>query len=189
MDKQHIEALLSPLPPEQRQRVEEVALLLAKEVVRSSLGDTMLGPLEELFEELFEELSSPAPPPSEGATTERYERRALIGRGGTGVVYRVYDRKVFRHVAMKVLRPNLVPEINDTFDKEARLSALLDNIPGIVAMTDYGQLEDGRPYLIMEEVIGDTFSDRIRAFHHPGGQSGASRRDQLLTLLRQFVRV
>ena len=95
-------------------------------------------------------------PPSEawvGRTLgDRYELRALIGRGGSGVVYEGVDRLLNRTVAVKVLREALDPSLAARVRREARAVARLAH-PGIVAVHDVGQA-GGRPYLVMEFVAG-----------------------------------
>lgn len=74
-----------------------------------------------------------------------YELRGEIGRGGMGVVYRAFDRKLDREVALK---------ITDSEDAvEARMTASLEH-PGIVPVYDAGQLPDGRVYYAMRLVRG-----------------------------------
>ena len=86
---------------------------------------------------------------------ERYEARSLIGKGGMGAVYLVWDKQLSRFVAMKILPLELL-ELEEAivrFEREARAMASLDH-PSILKIFDYGQTADGFPYLIMEYVEG-----------------------------------
>ncbi len=85
---------------------------------------------------------------------DRYELRALIGRGGMGEVYEAVDRQLGRTVAVKVLRPELAADraFAVRFRREARTAARLSH-PGIVAVHDIGE-DDGRVFIVMEFVAG-----------------------------------
>jgi eukaryotic-like serine/threonine-protein kinase len=101
---------------------------------------------------------------SEGPLTEptvrnpvlgnRYELRALVGRGGMGEVYEAVDRQLGRTVAVKVLRPELAADrgFAGRFRREARTAARLAH-PGIVAVHDIGE-DEGRVFIVMEFVAG-----------------------------------
>lgn len=78
----------------------------------------------------------------------RYEMRGLVGKGGMGEVYRVWDRLLEREAALKVV------EDAEGMMKEARIVARLEH-PGIVAIYDAGQLADGRGYCVMRLVAGE----------------------------------
>ena len=79
----------------------------------------------------------------------RYELRELLGRGGMGAVFRVYDRELERDAALKVLDDlGAAVELD-----EARLLAKLEH-PGIVPVHDAGTLPDGRAYFVMKLVRG-----------------------------------
>src|SRR5439155_16584331 len=86
----------------------------------------------------------------------------LLGRGGMGEVYRAYDSRLGRDVALKVLRAKFTADAERLarFESEARMLAAL-NHPHIGAI--YG-LEDanGVPALVLELVEGDTLADRLR---------------------------
>jgi serine/threonine-protein kinase len=84
----------------------------------------------------------------------RFER--LIGRGGMGSVYRARDLALGRQVAIKVIRPELIRDAgaHERLRKEAQMLARLHH-PSIVAVYEYGTLEDGSPYLVMELVKGN----------------------------------
>jgi serine/threonine-protein kinase len=96
-----------------------------------------------------------------GTKLAHYEITSHIGSGGMGDVYEATDTKLGRSVAIKFL-----PEAfsHDTervarFQREARVLASL-NHPGIAAI--YGLEEiDGRHFLVMELVPGDTLAERI----------------------------
>lgn len=74
-----------------------------------------------------------------------YEIREEIGRGGMGVVYRAWDAKLEREIALKITEEAHVPE--------ARIAASLEH-PGIVPVYDAGRLADGRAYCAMRLVRG-----------------------------------
>jgi hypothetical protein len=92
---------------------------------------------------------------------ERYEIRALLGRGGMGEVYEAVDRRLDRTVALKVLRPELARDrrLLARFRREARTSARLAH-PGIVAVHDVGE-HGGRAFIVMEFVAGRTLARAI----------------------------
>lgn len=75
-----------------------------------------------------------------------YELRSEIGRGGMGVVYRAYDPRLDREVALKVVDASAV--------SEARTAAALEH-PSIVPVHDIGSLPDGRFYIVMRLVPGE----------------------------------
>lgn len=91
----------------------------------------------------------------------RYEVLARIARGGMATVYRAYDRRLDRIVALKVMHPHLA-ESDDfiaRFRREARAAAKLSH-PNIVAVYDQGIWGDSL-YLTMEYVDGEDLRDRL----------------------------
>lgn len=105
---------------------------------------------------------------------ERYSLHHVLGRGGMGEVYRVYDRVLRRELAMKRLRPGLHghPVSRDRFLTEAQLTAQLQH-PGIVPVHDLGTGEDGVPYFTMKEVRGRNLDTIIEEVHTAGIAAGA----------------
>ena len=85
----------------------------------------------------------------------KYRIEGLLGRGGMGAVYAARDLVLDRPVAIKVIRPELVPDpaARERFLREAQTLARLTH-PSIVRVFACGLLPDGGPYLVMELVRG-----------------------------------
>ncbi|MEQ1508367.1 MAG: serine/threonine-protein kinase, partial [Myxococcota bacterium] len=117
------------------------------------------------------EVADPATEPGAAPIGDdpRYERIALLGRGGFGEVWRVRDRVLQRTLALKVLRPRPSARQTDLL-AEARAAARLRH-PAIVTVYDVGVLPDGGLFYTMEEVGGATLVDRL-----PAGTGPALRR-------------
>jgi eukaryotic-like serine/threonine-protein kinase len=94
---------------------------------------------------------------------ERYEFVRALGAGGMGCVYLVRDPVLSREVALKVMDERLAgsEEFVERFRREAKAAASLLH-PNIVAVYDYGENEQGAPYIAMEHVPGGTLEDTIR---------------------------
>ena len=83
-----------------------------------------------------------------------YQLHQLIGRGGMGEVYRAYDTKTDRIVAVKVLPPNMAADetFKARFRRESQAAAGL-NDPHVVPIHRFGEI-DGRLYLDMRLIEG-----------------------------------
>jgi len=80
----------------------------------------------------------------------------LIGQGGMGSVYRARDLSVGREVALKLLREDISDaSAASRFLEEARITGQLQH-PGVPPVHRIGQLADGRPYLAMKLIKGQT---------------------------------
>ncbi len=80
----------------------------------------------------------------------------LLGTGGMGQVYRAErtDGAFEREVAVKLLRPEWSsPNLRARFERERHVQARLQH-PGVAAVLDAGESEDGQPFLVMELVEG-----------------------------------
>jgi serine/threonine protein kinase len=89
-----------------------------------------------------------------------YEILDKLGQGGMGIVYRARDTRLNRLVAIKVLTgANWTEERRRRFIHEARAASAL-NHPNIIVVHDVG-VEDGRDYLVMEHVAGQTLDALI----------------------------
>jgi len=96
-------------------------------------------------------------------TIAHYRIMEPIGAGGMGAVYKAYDKKLQRIVALKVLPPEYVSQQDRRrrFYQEARAASAL-NHPHILTVYEVGE-EDGKPYIAMEYVEGETLRQKIRA--------------------------
>jgi tRNA A-37 threonylcarbamoyl transferase component Bud32 len=87
-----------------------------------------------------------------------------LGLGSFGQVFRAYDTELGRTVAIKLLRAGRLAsrEEVDRFLREARSAAQLQH-PGLVALHETGETEDGLCYLVEEFVEGETLAARLQA--------------------------
>lgn len=93
----------------------------------------------------------------------RYRIISLLGRGGMGVVYKVEQIFLGKELALKTIDATSRSDIAiRRFQAEAR-AIFAVNHPNIVAVHDFGLLDDQTPFLAMEFVKGQTLSDLIRA--------------------------
>jgi eukaryotic-like serine/threonine-protein kinase len=93
----------------------------------------------------------------------RYEVLEPLGEGGMGTVYKVRHITLDRRFAMKVLRRDLAADADLAvrFLQEARATAAIKH-PSVVAITDFGTMDDGVPYFVMELLEGETLAACIR---------------------------
>lgn len=86
-----------------------------------------------------------------------------LGEGGMGAVFEALHEAIERRVAIKVLHPEFArtPEFTGRFFNEARAVNRVDH-PGLVQISDYGQLPDGMAYIVMEFLKGESLSHRLR---------------------------
>ncbi len=93
----------------------------------------------------------------------RYEVKSELGRGGMATVYKAYDPRFEREVAVKVLPREMLhdPQFRVRFEREAKTVASLEH-PAIVPVYDVGE-EDGQPYFVMRYMTGGSLSERIHA--------------------------
>jgi formylglycine-generating enzyme required for sulfatase activity len=90
----------------------------------------------------------------------RYRLDQVVGRGGMGVVYDAWDEGLKRRVAIKVLAPSVSGKnAVERFKQEATLAGRLHH-PNIVVIHEAGEV-DGRAYIAMEFVEGETLEDEI----------------------------
>jgi serine/threonine-protein kinase len=111
--------------------------------------------------------ASPSPSPeaeiSIGTVLDgRYRIESILGTGGMGCVYRAEHTGIGRPVAIKVLHADLNRnrEAAQRFQREAIASGRLDH-PNIVNVSDFGVLDAGPCYLVMEVLEGESLGARL----------------------------
>jgi serine/threonine-protein kinase len=92
----------------------------------------------------------------------RYRLEARIGSGGMSTVYLAFDETLERQVAIKLMSREVASDSDqlERFRREARAVAQLSH-PHVVGVIDAGE-DDGRPYIVLEYVEGETLKARIR---------------------------
>jgi DNA helicase-2/ATP-dependent DNA helicase PcrA len=96
-------------------------------------------------------------------TIAHYRLVEPIGAGGMGVVYKAFDNKLQRVVALKILPAEYVSQQDRRrrFFQEARAASALSH-PHILTIYEVGE-DDGTPYIAMEFVEGQTLRQKIKA--------------------------
>ena len=97
-----------------------------------------------------------------GEVIGQYRVLAELGRGGMGVVYRVEHVQLGRPAALKMLLPHVAtdPGIVQRFFQEARAASLIEH-PGIIEIYELGTHTDGRAYIVMALLKGETLDHRL----------------------------
>lgn len=92
----------------------------------------------------------------------RFRIEREIGRGGMGAVYLATHLDLERPVAVKIMRPEFASDadVSDRFLREARTMAKLRH-PNAAMIFDAGNLPDGRHFIVMEFVEGETLSQAL----------------------------
>lgn len=93
---------------------------------------------------------------------DRYVVTDLLGEGGMGAVYAARDVRLPQQVAIKVLRERGMadPSVIARFRQEAEAASRI-NHDRVARVTDFGFMNDGRAYLVMEYVGGRTLKQMV----------------------------
>jgi serine/threonine protein kinase len=95
------------------------------------------------------------------AETRRYRFADFIAQGGMGEVWRGFDKRLGREVALKILRKRWGVSA-EKLREEAKLVSRLSH-PGIAAIHDLDELPDGRPFFVMKLVEGTNLENWLAA--------------------------
>lgn len=99
-----------------------------------------------------------------GQFFERYQLGDQTGKGGMAIVYKAYDTRLEKQVALKIIRTDrITPEMADKtlkrFEREAKAAAQLEH-PNIIKVLDFGKA-NGSPFIVMEYLPGGTLKKRL----------------------------
>src|SRR5215216_6091282 len=96
-------------------------------------------------------------------TVAHYRIMEALGAGGMGTVYKAYDEKLHRVVALKLLPPEYTSheDRRRRFLQEARAASAL-NHPHILTVYEIGDA-DGKPFIVMEYIEGETLRQKIKS--------------------------
>src|SRR5436190_13412892 len=89
--------------------------------------------------------------------SSRYRVQRRLGAGGMGEVYLAEDTELERNVALKIMCPELAKDPNQRkrFRQEAKSASGLVHA-NVCVIHEVGETDDGRPFLAMEYVDGET---------------------------------
>lgn len=93
----------------------------------------------------------------------------VLGRGGMGVVLEAFDSRLHRHVAIKVLDPELADDetARQRFCRESRAAASITH-ENVVAVHHVEKSGDGRlPFLVMQLITGESLEQRLARDKRP----------------------
>src|SRR3954468_957603 len=156
--REHGVGVLADTDPELRREVER---LLAQD----SDGKILDRPAAALLDDFTATERAPVRAQGfAGQTVSHYNVLEEIGAGGMGVVYKAFDTKLGRLVALKFLPPHLSHdrELKGRLSDEARAASALDH-PNIVVIHDIDETLDGHVFIAMAFHEGLTLRDRIGA--------------------------
>ncbi|MEZ4452258.1 MAG: serine/threonine-protein kinase [Nannocystaceae bacterium] len=93
---------------------------------------------------------------------QRFRINKLIGEGGMGVVYQAHDTQVDRQVAIKLMRRECLSDNKflTRFRRELEVTSQFRH-PSTIRVYEHGETDDGRPYMVMELLTGDSLSERL----------------------------
>ena len=111
---------------------------------------------------VFLERSPPAPARAPADTVAHYRILECLGRGGMGVVYKAWDRRLERTLALKFLPAHLSFEdaAKERLRAEAQAAAALDHL-NICTIHEIGEAEDGQLFIAMPYYQGETLARRL----------------------------
>src|ERR1019366_1106593 len=151
---------VAAMPPERWREIESL-YHAARERGRAVLAETD-PELRREVEELLLAREESTVTHLAGQTISHYRILEMLGAGGMGVVYKAFDTKLDRQVALKFLPPHLRhnQELKRRLSEEARAASTLDH-SNIVVIYDIDETPDGDLFIAMAFHEGETLRDRI----------------------------
>lgn len=103
------------------------------------------------------------PPEPSSISITGVQIESLVGRGGSGAVYRGIQVSLDRTVAVKILPAEVLrqPLARERFRQEAKILASLKH-PHIINIFDFGEMLDGAPYIVMEWAHGGDLAQQLK---------------------------
>ncbi|MEL7498190.1 MAG: bifunctional serine/threonine-protein kinase/formylglycine-generating enzyme family protein [Planctomycetota bacterium] len=170
-----VEAYLDRLEDSQRRPASD---LVVKLIRREIIEHRKLGrnPVLEDYQQRFPDLELDSlkelwllPPPRKSTREKprlpaRYTPLRELGRGGIGVVWRVFDNQLNRYLAAKLLLDRYQSDrfVNKRLEREAYLTGALQH-PGVPPIHDQGRLDDGSSFFTMKLVEGETLAEILKS--------------------------
>jgi tRNA A-37 threonylcarbamoyl transferase component Bud32 len=98
----------------------------------------------------------------------RYRIERLLGEGGMGAVYEAEHTLMHKRVAIKVLHAEMskMTEVVSRFEREAMAAAHIEH-PNVASATDFGKLDDGSFFLVLELIEGASLREAIAKGRFP----------------------
>lgn len=164
------------LPPEEQEEFlrlrcggevglrKEVDMLISSDREANRLSEAVRAEIAEVAEAVRVSQSGSSMAMFGAVLNDRYVMESRIGSGGVGVVFRARDQRLHdRKVVVKVLRETKRndPWLLNKFLQESEALTRLDH-PNVVKVLDLGTLADGRPFLVMEFVKGESLEEFLR---------------------------
>jgi WD40 repeat protein len=129
----------------------------------AELGETYVPRVRTRSRELALDFLQPATDPAYLGRLAHFDVMRVLGRGGMGIVLEAFDSKLQRHVALKVLDPDLAheEESRKRFCREARAAASITH-ENVVAVHQVEHADGGTlPYLVMQMISGESLEQRL----------------------------
>ena len=120
-----------------------------------------------------------------GRKVGNYELKKLLGRGGMGSVYLAEHPRIGRKVAVKVMSSafSQLPHAAERFEAEAKLITRVCH-PNIIEIYDFGSLDDGSLYYVMELLSGRELAEVLREHGRLGARQAVPYVEQICAALQ-----